>query len=386
MKKINSLILSFILGVISIYAQITVKETGRVIIGSEITGNDAHNVLSMQILGKEGSSMAGSKLTFGDFGRYEVQGWNVFVGEYGSTDTDRMWIHGKNGVYFTWQRDSVFAYYDISQGNKFTFNCDVYSQGLMITSDERFKTNIVKIDSAYTLLRRLNGVSYNYNLATTKVSTATASESDTNLSAKESSDVSLFDELNNKGVEQQSKEKRLGFIAQDLNKVFPELVHKDSTGYFHIDYIGLIPVLVEAIKVQASQIETLGNDVTRLEQQIEELIKQVANSSQNDKSITRKSISTDVAEISEDAPFLYQNTPNPFNLDTTIRYSIPTNAQSAMICIFDMQGSLLVSQPINQVGEGELSINSSKLTPGMYLYSLLINGQEIDTKKMILTK
>lgn len=178
----------------------------------------------------------------------------------------------------------------------------------------------------------------------------------------------------------------MGFIAQDLNKVFPELVHKDSTGYFHIDYIGLIPVLVEAIKVQASQIETLGNDVTRLEQQIEELIKQVANSSQNDKSITRKSISTDVAEISEDAPFLYQNTPNPFNLDTTIRYSIPTNAQSAMICIFDMQGSLLVSQPINQVGEGELSINSSKLTPGMYLYSLLINGQEIDTKKMILTK
>ena len=120
-----------------------------------MSGNDANNVLNMQILGN-GSGRGGSKLAFGDFGRYEVLGWNVFIGEYGNTDTDRLWLHGKKGMYFSWCQDSVFAYYDIEQGDRFTFNCDVYSQGVMITSDERFKTNIEPIKSANSLVNELN--------------------------------------------------------------------------------------------------------------------------------------------------------------------------------------------------------------------------------------
>ena len=41
----------------------------------------------MQIYGRIGMLRAGSKLTFGDFGQYANQGWNVFAGEYGTTDT-----------------------------------------------------------------------------------------------------------------------------------------------------------------------------------------------------------------------------------------------------------------------------------------------------------
>jgi len=59
-------------------AQIKIKQSGKVIVGSELSGNDANNVLNMQILGN-GSGRGGSKLAFGDFGRYEVLGWNVFI-------------------------------------------------------------------------------------------------------------------------------------------------------------------------------------------------------------------------------------------------------------------------------------------------------------------
>ena len=54
------------------------------------------------------------------------------------------------------------------------------------------------------------------------------------------------------------KEKtRLGFIAQDLKAIFPELVDEDKDGYMSVDYVGLIPVLVESVKEQQAQIDEL---------------------------------------------------------------------------------------------------------------------------------
>jgi hypothetical protein len=49
-----------------------------------------------------------------------------------------------------------------------------------------------------------------------------------------------------------------GLIAQEVEKVFPEMVKPiDSNGYKGVDYVKLIPVLVEAIKEQQKQIEAL---------------------------------------------------------------------------------------------------------------------------------
>lgn len=252
-------------------AQILVKQNGRVVIGQEKSSDDANGVLTLQLMGKNTSARAGSKLAFGDFGRYDVQGWNAFIGEYGSTDTDRLWLHGKKGIYFTWQRDSVFAYYDMLEGNKFTFNCDVYSQGVMITSDERYKTNINPLDSAYSLVRQLNGVSYNYTIPQKSEQTQMSTKKAADLTEKEVAEVRLFEEINAKGLQAKQQDKRLGFLAQDLQKVFPELVHKDSTGYYHVDYIGLIPVLVESIKEQATRIDNQEERIRLLEQQVKNL-------------------------------------------------------------------------------------------------------------------
>lgn len=48
-----------------------------------------------------------------------------------------------------------------------------------------------------------------------------------------------------------------GFIAQDVQKIFPELVQTDSNGYLSVDYVGLIPHLVEANKLLKTQNEEM---------------------------------------------------------------------------------------------------------------------------------
>jgi hypothetical protein len=150
-------------------AQLKVESHGRVQVGPPYIypGHpvDPDSVATMQIFGKNDPQYAsGSKLTFGDFGRKIYYGWNKFIGEYGETSTDQLWLHGKNGIYLTYgNSDPAIAYFDVNVGNSFIFNCDVYSNGVKLTSDERLKTNIKPLTGALTSLLQLDGVSYNQN-------------------------------------------------------------------------------------------------------------------------------------------------------------------------------------------------------------------------------
>lgn len=366
-------------------AQIKVKTGGKIIVGSERTTDDAYNVLTMQMLGTGGTYRFGSKLAFGDFGRYEAYGWNAFVGEYGDDDTDQLWLHGKNGIYLTRSNSSaIIAKYDASEGNKFTFYCDVYSYSTKLTSDERFKTNIKGVDSALVKLNKLNGVSYNYNFPV-NYGKRFSSNSDTNaiLSEKEKKDKEFFEKFDNDN--KSPKSKHLGFIAQDLKTIFPELVEKDSAGYFYVDYVGLIPVIIEALKEQQSMIDAQSLKIKELETLIESTeTDNTKKSKLKSATLADSSVITN-SNIATNA-FLYQNTPNPFTYDTKIKYFIPESSTKAVIYIFNLQGSLLKTNKIETTGFGEITINGSDLTPGMYIYSLLINGAEVDTKRMILSE
>lgn len=62
-----------------------------------------------------------------------------------------------------------------------------------------------------------------------------------------------------------SDRKQIGFIAQEIEKIYPELVLTDKEGYKSVDYSKLTPVLVEAIKEQQRLIETLTNKVNAME-------------------------------------------------------------------------------------------------------------------------
>ncbi len=51
-----------------------------------------------------------------------------------------------------------------------------------------------------------------------------------------------------------------------------------------------------------------------------------------------------------------------------------------------MNKTLLKTIPVNQKGEGNVTINANEFSAGMYLYSLVCDGRIVDTKQMLLTE
>lgn len=67
--------------------------------------------------------------------------------------------------------------------------------------------------------------------------------------------VSLLQSFNYHWIKQPQMGLQTGLIAQEVQKIFPELVQTDDEGYLAINYVGLIPHLLEAIKDLKNQIE-----------------------------------------------------------------------------------------------------------------------------------
>ena len=81
--------------------------------------------------------------------------------------------------------------------------------------------------------------------------------------------------------------------------------------------------------------------------------------------------------------YLGQNHPNPFTGETMIPYFLPEGSAGAYLRIINTEGIVLQTVNITQTGESAIALAAHTLPPGVYFYSLLINGQTIDTKRMI---
>jgi len=100
---------------------------------------------------------------------------------------------------------------------------------------------------------------------------------------------------------------------------------------------------------------------------------------QNNKNLTSKSLLSNAV--------MNQNTPNPFNSTTNISFTIPTSARSAFISICNLQGTQVKKFDIATRGEGSIMVSFSDLgVAGMYMYSLVVDGQLISTKRMLLVQ
>jgi hypothetical protein len=60
-------------------------------------------------------------------------------------------------------------------------------------------------------------------------------------------------------------QQQVGFIAQDVQKLFPELVKTDANGYLTIDYEKMTPILVKALQEQQLILEDLETRMSTLE-------------------------------------------------------------------------------------------------------------------------
>ena len=154
---------------------------------------------------------------------------NQFVcGKYNNSDQEAVFAVG-NGTSDT-QRSNAF--YITNNGNATLTG--VLSQ----SSDSRLKTNVNQISSALDKIVKLRGVTFYWDLT-----------------KKPSADQKL----------------QYGFIAQEVEKVFPELVTSDSQGFKTLNYTGIIPVLTEAVKELKQENEELKSTVQDLIKRIEAL-------------------------------------------------------------------------------------------------------------------
>jgi len=60
-------------------------------------------------------------------------------------------------------------------------------------------------------------------------------------------------------------------IAHEVEYVIPELVYTDNSGYKHMDYVSLTPILVEVIKEQQTQLDSMQLQIEELSKQLEDL-------------------------------------------------------------------------------------------------------------------
>ncbi|MEP6845534.1 MAG: T9SS type A sorting domain-containing protein, partial [Panacibacter sp.] len=85
------------------------------------------------------------------------------------------------------------------------------------------------------------------------------------------------------------------------------------------------------------------------------------------------------------APYLKQNTPNPFTQNTTIQYYLRADSRQGNLVIYGMDGRQVKSYALGN-GMNQVIINAGSLPAGQYIYSLIIDGKKTDTKNMMLTR
>jgi hypothetical protein len=171
--------------------------------------------------------------------------------------------------------------------------------------------------------------------------------------------------------------RKIGLIAQEAQEVISEIVHvgDDADKMMGIKYSELIPVLITAIQQQQAMIDDMKTQLEKL---------QAGNANTNNTGNNGNNTSADDAVLM--GAKLYQNTPNPFNVNTEIKYFLPEKVKEAMMVIYDLNGRQLRSYPLGQRGDGSVVVHGEELAAGMYLYSLIVEGREADTKRMVLSK
>jgi hypothetical protein len=171
-----------------------------------------------------------------------VGGGNVFLGYMaGYYET------GSNKLYIANSNTSNPLIYGEFNNNKVSINGTLTINDIVQSSDARFKKEVNSIGSALDKVLAMNGVSYEWKK----------------------------EEFSEKGF---PGGRHYGLLAQEVEKVIPEVVSERQDGYKGVAYTELIPVLIEAIKEQQKTINTLKDQqktIAELTQKVSALEKEL---------------------------------------------------------------------------------------------------------------
>lgn len=359
-------------GTFGMSAQLTVLKSGNVRIGNDsqmlqiiksassvlppseeaTTKIQTDSLATLNILGPKVNGFGGY-ITFGD-------GKNVGIGELdgliSNTDGNMLSLFGSGGITYKAGSTKVFSFDSRLTSTPFVFYRDVRANAFLTTSDARMKRDINDLNGVGSILADITPVSYHLTNAPEVMKAMSEDVADDNIEQEDYGTPS--DRL------------QYGFVAQEVKEIFPNLVVEDENGYLSIDYLGFIPILVDAYKNLEARVKEQDETIAAL----------------SNPSTPKKSPSAYVDNIiSGDKATLLQNRPNPFRESTSISCTVPEGSSEAFICIYDLQGKQVSRHDIETRGNATVTVDGSSLQPGMYIYALIIDGAEIDSKKMILT-
>jgi hypothetical protein len=145
---------------------------------------------------------------------------------------------GGNTYRLTWHSGTTMyssSHFYISRDNK-----TLYSAGDIVAfaSDARLKENITLIQNPLEKLSKINGYTFNFN--------------------KKGEEV----------VGQSQDKKQVGVLAQEIEQVLPEVIEPapGDNEYKTVKYDKIVPLLIESIKAQQEQIDTLKQEIEQLKQ------------------------------------------------------------------------------------------------------------------------
>ncbi len=208
--------------------EVGLRVTNGVADGTAVSGNIVLQTLTgsnsgFSFLGFNGANSNSSEVRYGT----SKNRWRLGVDQR-SSDEFFLDTYGTSGTSVL--RVSTAGNVGLGLAPSSTYKLDVSGQvranGVVLTSDARFKQNVRPLASALASVLALRGVRYEWNaLGIQHGGTAGAPQ--------------------------------VGVLAQEVEKIYPELVSTDKEGYKAVNYAQLTPVLLEAIKELAAQNEAL---------------------------------------------------------------------------------------------------------------------------------
>ncbi len=274
-------------------------------------------------------------------------GWEAYyTGNYNNTVSI-----GANSV--------VTATNQVRIGNMFTTSIGGFQDWSNI-SDGRFKSDVKEDVAGLTFINQLKPVSFVLN------------QKAIGSFFKTSNTVAALEGVN------ETQTRRTGFIAQQVEDIVSKGKYafygvdapKNSNDAYTIRYAEFVVPLVKAVQELSAKVE--------------------AQQKQIDALLEATKVAGDVKQPGTgdggSGAVLFQNSPNPFTSDTNIHMKLPAAARQAYLKIYNFDGTEVKTIEIRERGDATITLSGNVLTHGVYVYTLVVDGETIDMKRMVLTR
>ncbi len=272
-------------------------------------------------------------------------------------------------------------------------NTDVTSIGGQVSwstfSDGRYKTNIKNDVKGLEFIKLLQPVTYSIDVN---------SLNQYYNKNRKTNDIGNDENFEKQNLENNSSSVYNGFIAQDVEKAAEKINYnfsgvdkpKTKDGLYGLRYSDFVVPLVKAVQELSAQNDSLKENNSILNDKIDQLKNELANIettlSKYNINVSQSFNNSNAVISSNNDAYIEQNTPNPSNSNTVIKYYLPSNTKNAQLVINDVNGKVLKLFTLNTKGNGLVNISVNDFLDGDYFYSLIVDGKKIDTKKMELIR